>query len=252
MTKIILSGCNGVMGRVIDSVISEEDNVEIVAGLDIRDDVKNDYPVYSDINEFKGSADAIIDFSNPSTLKGILEYSVNTGTPAVIASTGYSDVEIELMKKASENTAILFSGNMSLGINVLLDLLRKAVNSLPGFDIEIIEKHHNKKVDSPSGTARMIADAANEELGGNASFVHGREGTDTKRKPNEIGVHAVRGGTIVGEHSIMFAGTDEIIELKHTAMSKKIFAVGSVRAAEFMAGKTKGLYSMKDLFSSES
>jgi 4-hydroxy-tetrahydrodipicolinate reductase len=251
MTKIILSGCNGVMGRVIDSVIAEEENVEIVAGLDRSDDVKNDYPVYSDINEFKGKADAIIDFSNPSTLNSILEYSINTNTPAVIASTGYSDSELETMKKASEKTAILFSGNMSLGINVLLDLLRKAVNSLPGFDIEIIEKHHNKKVDSPSGTARMIADAANEELGGNMNFVHGREGTDTKRKQNEIGVHAVRGGTIVGEHSIIFAGTDEVIELKHTAMSKKIFAVGSVRAAEFMKGKSPGLYSMKDLFNNE-
>lgn len=251
MTKIILCGCNGVMGRVIDGVVSEDPSAQIVAGVDVFDGIENSYPVYSDINDFTGTADTIIDFSKPEALQSILDYSVKTGIPAVIASTGYTDEELESMKIASENAPILFSGNMSLGVNVLIELLRKATNSLPGFDIEIIEKHHNKKVDSPSGTARMLADAANEELGGSMEFVHGREGTDTKRTPNEIGVHAVRGGSIVGEHTVIFAGIDEIIEIKHTAMSKKIFAVGSVRAARYMTGKPAGLYSMSDLFSAE-
>jgi 4-hydroxy-tetrahydrodipicolinate reductase len=251
MTKIILCGCNGVMGRVIDGVVSEDPDAEIVAGVDLFDGIENSYPVYGDINDFTGYADAIIDFSKPEALQSILDYSVKTGIPAVIASTGYNDEELQSMKVASQSAPILFSGNMSLGVNVLIELLRKATNSLPGFDIEIIEKHHNKKVDSPSGTARMLADAANEELGGDMEFVHGREGKDTKRTPKEIGVHAVRGGSIVGEHTVIFAGIDEIIEIKHTAMSKKIFAVGSVRAARFMTGKPAGLYSMSDLFSAE-
>ncbi|OHW61707.1 4-hydroxy-tetrahydrodipicolinate reductase [Andreesenia angusta] len=251
MTKIILCGCNGVMGRVIDGVVAEDPGAEIVAGVDLFDGVENSYPVFKDISEFSGEADAIIDFSKPEALPSILDYSVKTGIPAIIASTGYSEDELESMREASKKAPILFSGNMSLGVNVLIDLLRKAVNSLPGFDIEIIEKHHNKKVDSPSGTARMLADAANEELNGQMSFVHGRVGNDTKRTPNEIGVHAVRGGSIVGEHTVIFAGVDEIVEIKHTAMSKKIFAVGSVRAAHYMTGKPAGLYSMSDLFSAE-
>lgn len=251
MTKIVLCGCNGVMGRVIDEVVAEDPTAVIVAGVDLFDGVENDYPVFKDINEFSGEADAIIDFSKPEALSSILDYSVKTGIPAVIASTGYSEDELESMREASKKAPVLFSGNMSLGVNVLIDLLRKAVNSLPGFDIEIIEKHHNKKVDSPSGTARMLADAANEELDGQMKFVHGREGKDTKRTPDEIGVHAVRGGSIVGEHTVIFAGIDEIVEIKHTAMSKKIFAVGSVRAAHYMTGKPAGLYSMSDLFSAE-
>lgn len=251
MTKIILCGCNGVMGRVIDGVVAEDPDAEIVAGVDLFDGVENSYPVFKDINEFSGEADAIIDFSKPEALPSILDYSIKTGIPAVLSSTGYSEEEIESMKEASKKASILFSGNMSLGVNVLIDLLRKAVNSLPGFDIEIIEKHHNKKVDSPSGTARMLADAANEELNGQMKFVHGRVGNDTKREQNEIGVHAVRGGSIVGEHTVIFAGIDEIVEIKHTAMSKKIFAVGSVRAARYMTGKPAGLYSMSDLFSAE-
>lgn len=250
MTKIILCGCNGKMGRAITEVVAEEADVEIVAGIDAFDGIANSYPVFANISEFTGDADAIIDFSNPSLLKGILDYAVATKTPAVIASTGYSAEELESISIAAEKVAILFSGNMSLGVNVLIDLLRKAANSLPGFDIEIIEKHHNKKIDSPSGTAYMLANAINEELDNSMEFVYGREGNDSKRKPNEIGIHAVRGGTIVGEHSVIFAGLDEIIEIKHTAMSKKVFAVGSVRAANFLKDKSPKLYNMSDMFNS--
>lgn len=249
MIKLILCGSNGQMGRVIADQVSEMGGFEIVAGMDREDSHGYDFPTFEDINEFEGKADAIIDFSNPSTLPVLLKYSVDKKTPLVIASTGFSDQEVEDIKEASKKTAILYSGNMSLGINVLLSLVKKATSALEGFDIEVIEKHHNKKVDSPSGTAFMIADAIDKERDEKTEFVHGREGNDTKRKPKEVGIHAVRGGTIVGEHSVLFAGVDEVIEIKHSAMSKKIFAVGSINAAKFLVNKETGLYDMDDLFS---
>lgn len=248
MIKLILCGCNGQMGKVISDLVDEMDGFEIVAGMDRACDNEYDFPVFEDINEFKGEADALIDFSNPSTLPLLLKYTTETNTPFVVASTGYSDEEIESIKEASKKVAVLYSGNMSLGVNVLLSLVKKATSALEGFDIEVIEKHHNKKVDSPSGTAFMIANAIDEERAGKTEFVYGREGNDTKRKPEEVGIHAVRGGTIVGEHTVIFAGVDEVIEIKHSAMSKKIFAVGSINAAKFLAGKDAGLYSMDDLF----
>ena len=248
MIKLILCGSNGQMGKVIVDQVSEMDGYEIVAAMDRGDSYGYDFPTFEDINEFKGEADAIIDFSNPSTLPVLLKYSKASKTPLVIASTGFSDEEVETMKEASKETAILYSGNMSLGINVLLSLVKKATSALEGFDIEVIEKHHNKKVDSPSGTAFMIANAIDEQRDGNTELVHGREGNDTKRKPEEVGIHAVRGGTIVGEHSVIFAGVDEVIEVKHSAMSKKIFAVGSINAAKFLVNKETGFFSMDDLF----
>lgn len=248
MIKLILCGCNGQMGKVIVDQVDEMDNFEIVAGMDRGEENKYNFPVFEDINDFTGEADAVIDFSNPSTLPKLLEYSTNKNVPLVVASTGFSDEEIESIKEASNKVAILYSGNMSLGINVLLSLVKKAASALEGFDIEVIEKHHNKKVDAPSGTAFMIANAINEEFNNDREFVHGRCGNDTKRKHKEIGVHAIRGGSIVGEHSVIFAGVDEIVEVKHTAMSKKIFAVGSINAAKFIAGKEAGLYNMDDLF----
>lgn len=248
MIKLILCGCNGQMGKVIADQIDEMEGFEIVAGMDRARDNSYTFPVFEDINCFKGYADAIIDFSNPSTLPILLKYSVDTNTPLVVASTGYSEEEIESIREASKETAILFSRNMSLGVNVLLSLVKKASSALEGFDIEVIEKHHNKKLDAPSGTAFMIASAIDEELEEKNEFVYGRHGNDTKRKPNEIGIHAVRGGTIVGEHSVIFAGVDEVIEIKHSAMSKKVFAVGSINAAKFLVGKKTGLYSMDDLF----
>lgn len=248
MIKLILCGCNGQMGKVVSDLVDKMDGFEIVAGMDRASDASHDFPVFEDINDFEGKADALIDFSNPSTLPLLLKYSIEKDTPFVVASTGYSDEEIESIKEASKKATILYSGNMSLGVNVLLSLVKKATSALEGFDIEIIEKHHNKKVDSPSGTAFMIANAIDEERAGKTEFVHGREGNDTKRKPEEVGIHAVRGGTIVGEHTAIFAGVDEIIEIKHTAMSKKIFAVGSINAAKFLVGKKHGLYNMDDLF----
>lgn len=248
MIKLILCGCNGQMGKVIANQVNEMDGFEIVAGMDIKNDSGYDFPVFEDINSFDGDADAVIDFSNPSTLPKLLKYSTEKNIPLVVSSTGYSEDEVNSIKEASKKVAILYSGNMSLGINILLSLVKKAASGLKGFDIEVIEKHHNKKVDSPSGTAFMIASAIDEELDGETEFVYGRQGNDTKRKPNEIGIHAVRGGTIVGEHSVLFAGIDEIIEIKHTAMSKKVFAVGSINAAKFLVDKNAGLYNMDDLF----
>ena len=248
MIKLILCGCNGQMGKVIAAQVEEMDGFEIVAGMDRAGENTHKFPVFEDINQFEGSADALIDFSNPSTLPTLLKYSIEKETPVVLSSTGYSDEEVKSIHAAAKSTAILYSGNMSLGINVMLSLVKKAASALEGFDIEVIEKHHNKKIDSPSGTAFMIASAIDEELEGETDFVYGRQGNDTKRKPNEIGIHAVRGGTIVGEHTAIFAGVDEIIEIKHSAMSKKVFAVGSINAAKFLVGKKTGLYNMDDLF----
>lgn len=248
MIKLILCGCDGQMGKVIADQVNEMENFEVVAGMDRRNSHNYDFPVFKDINEFNGEADAIIDFSNPSTLQTVLKYATEKSVPLVEASTGFSDEEVDKIHEASKKTAILYSGNMSLGINVLLSLAKKAASALEGFDIEIIEKHHNKKVDSPSGTAFMIAQAIDDELEEKSEFVYGRHGNDTKRKPNEIGIHAVRGGTIVGEHSVIFAGIDEVIEIKHSAMSKKVFAVGSLNAAKFLVNQKAGLYNMDDLF----
>lgn len=248
MIKLILCGSDGQMGRVIVDQVKEMENYEIVAGMDRSNNQGYEFPVFEDISEFKGEADVIIDFSNPSTLPKLLKYSKETKTPLILASTGFSDEEVKSIKEASSETAIFYSGNMSLGINVLLSLVKKAASALEGFDIEVIEKHHNKKVDAPSGTAFMIAEAINDELNGEKEYVYGRQGNDTKRKPEEIGIHAIRGGSIVGEHSVIFAGVDEILEVKHTAMSKKIFAVGSINAAKFLVGKKSGLYNMDDLF----
>lgn len=235
------------MGKVIVDLIDEMEGFEIVAGMDRAKENSHTFPVFEDINCFKGYADATIDFSNPSTLPILLKYAVDTNTPLVVASTGYSEEEVASIHAASKETAIFYSRNMSLGINVLLNLVKKAASALEGFDIEVIEKHHNKKVDAPSGTAFMIASTIDEELENKSEFVYGRHGNDTKREPNEIGIHAIRGGTIVGEHSVIFAGVDEVIEIKHSAMSKKVFATGSINAAKFLVGKKSGIYSMDDL-----
>lgn len=251
MIKIILSGCNGQMGRVITEIAKDDPDIEIIAGVDLNDEKMSDYPVYKNINDFDGEADAIIDFSKPSSLPSIIEYCEKTKTPSVLAATGYSDEEIESIKALGNKAPVLFSRNMSLGINVMIELLKKAASSLPGFDIEMIEKHHNKKVDSPSGTAFMLAETINDAKGNSLDFIYGREGNDSKRKENELAIHAIRGGTIVGEHEVIFAGLDEIIEIKHTALSKKVFASGSINAAKFMVSKENGLYDMSDLFSNK-
>jgi 4-hydroxy-tetrahydrodipicolinate reductase len=248
MLKVIISGCNGAMGQVLTKTIEEMEDAVVAAGVDQNiGKYKNTYAVYSDIFGCKEKADVIIDFSNPGSLENLLKYGTETETPIVIATTGLSAENMESIKKASEKIAVFQSGNTSLGINVLISLVKKAAAVLSeSFDIEIIEKHHNKKIDAPSGTAYMIANAINDELNNTKEFVYGREGV-CKRSKNEIGIHAVRGGTIAGEHTVIFAGMDEIIEIKHTAMSKSILAQGAVKAAKYLVNQDKGLYNMDDL-----
>lgn len=249
MTRIIMHGCNGKMGQVITGLVAENPNCEIVAGIDSYQGILNPYPGFKNPAECDVPADVIIDFSKASAVNAILDYAVTTGTPAVICTTGLSDEQIAHLRDASSKVAILFSANMSLGINLLISLAKKATAILTdaNFDIEIVEKHHNQKVDAPSGTALAIADGINEVLENSYVYQFDRSQERVKRSKKEIGLHAVRGGTIVGEHDIIFAGEDEIIELNHRAMSKRIFAVGAVNAAKFLSGKPAGLYSMADL-----
>lgn len=247
MTKIILSGANGKMGRVIQNVVSLRDDCEIVAGVDLNTE-STSFPVYADINEITEKADVIIDFSNPVLLDHLLAYSKANKMPLVIATTGYDDNQKAQINDASKECPIFFTYNMSMGINLLANLAKKAVSVLGSdFDIEIIEKHHNQKIDAPSGTALMLADAICEEIDNDMKYEYDRHSKREKRTKNEIGLHAVRGGTIVGEHDIMFCGRDEIITLSHSARSKEIFAVGAVNAAVYMNGKDAGLYDMAEL-----
>ncbi len=248
MTKIILSGCNGKMGQVISRLLKDDDTAEIVCGLDINTTQLCDYPVVDDLSKFEGKADVIIDFSHPDCMDKVADYCAATGTALVMATTGLSAEQVDKLNKLSESVAVFRSANMSLGINLLIDLVKKAAKLLEGdFDIEVVEKHHNQKIDAPSGTALMIADAMTEVLDNKPEYVYDRHSVRKKRGSDEIGIHAVRGGTIVGEHEVIFAGNDEIIEIKHTAMSKEVFAVGSIRAAKFIAGRQPGMYSMQNM-----
>ncbi len=248
MTNIILNGCNGHMGKVIQDIVSKRDDTTIVAGIDVFCEQNANFPVYKTIAECKEKADAIIDFSNPIALDSLLNYSKATKTPLVIATTGFDEEQKKKISESSKECPIFFTYNMSMGINLLAELAKKAVNVLgDGYDIEIIEKHHNQKIDAPSGTALMLADAITEEIENPMKYEYDRHSKREKRSKNEIGMHSVRGGTIVGEHEIMFAGRDEIITLSHSARSKEVFAVGAVNAAVFMSGKPEGLYDMKEL-----
>lgn len=248
MTKLIITGANGKMGGVIQDIVAKRDDCEIVAGVDLNIEPNGKFPIYANIDAVKESADAVIDFSNPVLLDDLISYSKKTGTPLVIATTGYSDEQKKKITDASFETPIFFTYNMSMGINLLANLAKKAVQILGNdFDIEIVEKHHNQKIDAPSGTALMLADAMCEEISEPMKYEYDRHSKREKRTKNEIGLHAVRGGTIVGEHEIIFAGRDEIITLSHSARSKEIFAVGAVNAAVYMAGKPAGLYDMKEL-----
>lgn len=248
MTRIILCGANGKMGKVIQDVVSKRDNCEIVAGVDFNTEFST-FPVYKTIDEVKEDADVIIDFSNPALLPSLLVFSENKKLPVVIATTGYDENQKKMIEAASKKTPVFFTYNMSLGINLLANLAKKAVSVLGSdFDIEIIEKHHNQKIDAPSGTALMLADAMCEEMDHPMAYEYDRHSKREKRTKNEIGLHAVRGGTIVGEHEILFSGRDEIITLSHSARSKEVFAVGAVNAAEFMAdSKAPGMYTMKEM-----
>ena len=247
MTNIILCGCNGKMGQFIVKAIESRENTKVVCGVDFYNKQLNDFPVYKTFDEITEKADAIIDFSNPDALSGLLTFAVKNSVPAVICTTGLSNEQKQEIKKASESVALFQSGNMSLGINLLIELAKKAATVLNGFDIEIIEKHHNQKIDAPSGTALMIADEVSSVLEKEPQYVYDRHSYRKKRSENEIGIHAVRGGTIVGEHDIIFAGHDEVVTISHQAQSKEVFAVGSVNAAVFLANQKPGMYDMSDL-----
>ena len=249
MLKIIISGCNGHMGRVVESLCAADAQVEVVAGFDVLGSTERDFPVYSSPDKFTGQAHAVIDFSSPAALDGLLAFAQSTKTPLVLATTGYTPEQVAKIGAAACEIPIFRSANMSLGINVLLSLVTKASSVLgDSYDIEIVERHHRRKVDAPSGTALMIADAAAEACGHETEYVFERHSTRHPRDKKEIGISAVRGGTIVGEHEILFAGHDEIIEIKHTALSREIFAQGALEAAKFMASvEAPGLYDMNML-----
>ena len=249
MVKIIMHGCNGHMGQVISGIVEKDPDAEIVAGIDIADQGKNSYPVFTDIDACQVEADAIIDFSSAKATDKLLEYSAARQIPVVLCSTGLSQEQLAKVEETSRKVAVLKSANMSLGINTLLKLVQDAAKVLAaaGFDMEIVEKHHNLKVDAPSGTALALADSLNEAMDNQYHYVYDRSQRREKRDAKEIGISAVRGGSIVGEHEIIFAGQDEVIEFKHTAYSKAVFGKGAVEAAKFLAGKPAGRYDMSDV-----
>ncbi len=248
MTNIILSGCNGKMGKVITACVNKNDDCRIVAGVDINTEALSNYPVYSSFSEIKESADVIIDFSHPSVLADLLQFSKDKKLPLVLATTGFSASQTEQIKAAANEIPLFFTFNMSLGINLLVALSKKAAEVLSGnFDIEIIEKHHNQKLDAPSGTAIMLAEAINDTLDNKMMYEYDRHSKREKRRDNEIGIHSIRGGNIVGEHEVIFAGHDEVLTLSHQATSKEVFAVGALKAALFMNGKSAGLYDMNNV-----
>ena len=249
MTRAIMNGCNGKMGQCITGICAQDPDIEIVAGIDTYDGIKNDYPIFASLKECTVDADVIIDFSNAKAVDALLAYGVEKQIPIVLCTTGLSEQQLADVEKAYEKVAILKSANMSLGINTLMELLKKAaqVFAPAGFDMEIVEKHHRLKLDAPSGTALALADSINEAMDNQYHYVYDRSQKREKRDDKEIGISAVRGGTIVGEHEIIFAGQDEVIEFKHTAYSKAIFGKGAVEAAKFLAGKPAGRYDMSDV-----
>lgn len=252
MKRIILSGCNGHMGRVISECVKDRTDCEIVAGLDLNTESACGYPVFAKPDEINVEADVIIDFSHPSVLSPLLQYAKAKHIPAVLCTTGYSKEQVAELKAASEEIPVFYSRNMSIGINLLIELSKKASQILGDqFDIEIIEKHHNQKIDAPSGTALMIADGICDVKDEEMHYVYDRHSQRKKREKNEIGLHAVRGGTIVGEHEVIFAGRHEVITLSHSAQTKEVFATGSINAAVYLAGKPAGLYDMSNMIQDE-
>lgn len=249
MPKIIISGCNGRMGQTVARICAEDSRAQVVAGFDLNAGKENSFPVFRHPMEYTGRADAVIDFSGTGALTDLLSCCVARAFPVVLCTTGYSDEQLAQIRQASEKISIFKSANMSLGVNLLAELVKKAVHVLGArFDIEIIERHHNTKVDAPSGTALLLADAANEALPFDAEYVFERQSVRKPRGKQEIGISAIRGGTIVGEHSVIFAGLDEVIELKHTAYSRDVFAAGAVAAAIYLADvKEPGIYTMDHL-----
>lgn len=253
MIKIIMHGCNGKMGQVISQIVKEDPNAQIAAGIDIVDIRDNGYPVFTNIRECDVQADVVIDFASAKAEDALLDFCKERNLPVVVCTTGLSEDQIARVKETSKVVAVLKSANMSLGVNTLLKLLQDAAKVLApaGFDMEIVEKHHKHKVDAPSGTALAMADSMNEALGNQYTYKFDRSQERKERDEKEIGISAVRGGNIVGEHEVFFAGTDEVIEFKHTAYSKAIFAKGAVEAAKFLAGKEPGFYDMSDVIAAK-
>ena len=248
MTNIILCGANGRMGKFITAAVSKRDDIKIVAGVDLNTEATEGFPVYAAIVEVREAADVVVDFSHPALLDSILDYAGKKNIPAVLATTGYSAEATAKIRKAAETSPLFFTFNMSLGVNLLVSLAKKAAAVLgDAFDVEIVEKHHNQKLDAPSGTAVMLADAINEVYGNEMTYEFDRHSKREKRPQKQIGIHSVRGGNIVGEHDVIFAGHDEVITLSHHASSREVFALGAVKAALFMKGKPAGLYNMNDM-----
>jgi len=248
MIKIILIGCNGYMGKVVTNIVNDDPSTTIVAGVDINTQKQGNYPVYNTPNEVTEKADVILDFSKPEALEGLLTFAKAKKLPLILCATGYTPEQIIEIEQTSKQIPIFRSGNMSLGINLLAELIQRACAVLgEDFDIEIVERHHRRKVDAPSGTAIMLADAAASVLPYKPEYVHERESKREPRSKKEIGISAVRGGTIVGVHDVIFAGQDEVIELRHTAASRDVFAVGAVKAAKYIIYKAPGMYNMKDV-----
>lgn len=249
MTKMIMHGCNGRMGRVIIDLVKEDNDIEVVAGIDAFGENDYDFPTFKGLSECNVDCDVIVDFSNASAVDGLLDYCVAKNVPVVLCSTGLSDAQLSKVKESSAKVAVLKSANMSVGINALLKVLKEVspLFAAAGFDIEIVEKHHNQKLDSPSGTALALADSINESLSNEYDYVYDRSQRREKRPKKEIGISAVRGGTIVGDHDVIFAGHDEVVTLSHRAYSRAVFGKGAIEAAKFLAGKPAGLYDMADV-----
>ena len=256
MVNILLSGALGRMGCAVTSSCAASGSCRIIAGIDINaaaGALGCTYPVYEKLSDFTGKADVIVDFSNHTAISSLLEYAVKERTPVVAATTGYTADELEVISKASKSIPVFRSGNMSLGINLLIELAKKASAVLgTAFDVEIVETHHRNKLDAPSGTALMIADALSETLGSEADYVFDRSTERRERRSGEIGIHSVRGGSVVGDHQVMFLGDTETITLSHSASSRSVFADGALKSAEFICGKPAGLYDMSDLINSAS
>lgn len=249
MIRAVMHGCNGKMGQVITGLVKEDAQIEFVAGVDAYTGISNTYPVFDSIEKCDVEADVVIDFSNAKAVDRLLDYCGERKLPVVLCTTGLSEEQLVKVEETSKKTAVLKSANMSLGINLLLKLIKDAAKVLAGagFDVELVERHHNQKVDAPSGTALALADSINEAMDHAYTYVYDRSQKREKRDKKEMGISAVRGGTIVGEHEIIFAGPDEVIEFKHTAYSKAVFGKGAIEAAKFLAGKPAGLYDMSDV-----
>ncbi len=247
MVNVLISGAAGKMGQAVASEIKLKENVKVAAGFDVEPNTKLSFPVYDNFEDIKEQIDIIIDFSNPRALKNILEYGIKNNVPLVLCTTGYSNNDKIEIKKAAKSIPIFYSQNMSIGVNLITQLVKKTALILSDeFDIEIIEKHHNQKLDAPSGTALMLADAVNS-VRDNTKYIYDRHCVRKKRDKNDIGIHSIRCGNIVGEHEVIFASDDEIIEISHKAMSKNIFAKGAVNAAGFLLNKPAGIYDMSDM-----